>query len=146
MRRGFFIPQPVFIAMTLAFVTAGGCAPASFRANHDKVSSMVHQLNASDNGRTVVLRTGETLMVSLPENATTGYRWELDRWDRDLVGLVAEEPRYPSGPLVGAGGQVDFRFQARKPGSGDIAIKEWRHWEGDASVIARYRLHVEVQP
>ena len=107
---------------------------------------MMHLLNESYNGRTVTLRTTESLRITLPENATTGYRWEPERWDRELVGLVAEAPHYSSGPLVGSGGHVEFQFQARKPGSGDIALKEWRSWEGEASVIARYRLHVEVLP
>ena len=88
----------------------------------------------------------ESLKITLPENATTGYRWELERWDREVIGLVAEAPQYASGPLVGSGGHVDFLFQARKPGTSDIALREWRPWEGESSVIARYRLHVVVVP
>ncbi len=106
---------------------------------------MVHQLNASDNGRTVVLRSGEVLRVVLPENATTGYRWAVERWDREVAGLVAEAPQYPPGSAVGSGGHVEFLFKARKPGFGEIVLREWRPWAGSASVIDRYRIYLEVR-
>lgn len=106
---------------------------------------MVHQLNESDNGRMVVLRSGEVLRIILPENATTGYRWEVDRWDREVAALVAQAPQYPPGSAVGSGGHVEFLFKARKPGFGEIILKEWRPWAGTGSVIDRYRLHLEVR-
>ncbi|NTV01839.1 MAG: protease inhibitor I42 family protein [Chlorobiaceae bacterium] len=146
MNRSPSIPKVAFAAVLLAFVFAVGCGPVTSRANHDKAPAMLHQLDESDNGRTVALRTGEKMRITLPENATTGYRWELERWDREVVGLVAEEPKYPSGQAVGSGGHVEFIFLGRKPGSGKIALKEWRPWEGEASVIARFHLHVDVQP
>ena len=144
-RKYSFIPR-FGVALTLLFVFYGGCSPQYFRANKDNASTMLHLLNESDNGRTVTIRTAESLRITLPENATTGYRWELERWNREVIGLVAEAPQYASGPLVGSGGHVDFQFQARKPGTSDIALKELRPWEGESSVIARYRLHVEVLP
>ncbi len=130
----------------LALFTACGCGTVAGRQNRDKGAPMVLLLNESDNGRTVALHAGESLRITLPENATTGFRWDPERWDREVVGMIAEEPHYPAVGQVGSGGNVEFLFQARKPGVGEIILREWRPWEGEPSVIARYRLHVEVQP
>jgi predicted secreted protein len=38
-------------------------------------------LSKADDGRTVATRTGDEIVVRLAENATTGYRWEVERAD-----------------------------------------------------------------
>lgn len=106
---------------------------------------MVHVLGESDNNRTVDIHTGESIRISLPENATTGYRWEIERFDHDVIGLVAEEPKY-TGHALGSGGHVEFVFLGRKPGAAELMLREWRSWEGEGSVIARYHLRVNVLP
>jgi inhibitor of cysteine peptidase len=85
------------------------------------------------------------LCITLAENASTGYRWALDRCDAAVAELLATEPRYPA-PAVGAGGAVAYTFRAGQPGRGEIALKQWRSWEGDASVTARFCIHLEVRP
>ena len=53
--------------------------------------------------------------------------------------------QYRAGNAVGSGGEIAFNFKARKAGTGEIALKHWRHWEGDRSVIARFRVRLNVQ-
>jgi inhibitor of cysteine peptidase len=102
------------------------------------------QLSEADNDRTVDVHVGDTIRLTLPENATTGYRWAIDRHD-DVVDVVADEPRYPAG-AVGSGGEVAFTLKAKKSGSGELALKNWRQWEGDSSVTRRFRVRLNVQP
>src|SRR5262249_26473393 len=59
-----------------------------------EVGKPMLQLSETDNDRTVDVHVGDTIRLTFPENATTGYRWALDRHD-DVVDVVAEEPRYP---------------------------------------------------
>ena len=113
-------------------------------AGAEKADSM-QSLAEADNGRTVDLRVGETFRVRLPENATTGYRWTIDRLDNEVVEAVGSEPDYGAGS-IGSGGAVSFTFRAKKPGTGDIALKHWRHFEGDASVTNRFRLRLNARP
>jgi inhibitor of cysteine peptidase len=98
----------------------------------------------SDNGRTVDIHVGESVRVNLPENATSGYRWEIDRYDEEFIEVLATEPRYTA-KGIGSGGEVSFTFQAKKIGTGEIVLKHWRHWEGDASVTTRFRIQLHVQ-
>jgi inhibitor of cysteine peptidase len=101
-------------------------------------------LTETDNGRALALRPEETIRISLPENAAGGYRWSIDRFDHDVVEALATEPRYAS-KAVGSGGEVTFSFKARKAGTGEIALKYWRDWEGESSVSKRYRVTLNVK-
>ncbi len=98
-----------------------------------------------DNDRTVDIHPGESIQISLPENATTGYRWEIDRYDAPLLDLLSTEPCYTAN-AVGSGGIVAFTFQGKKIGVADIALKLWRSWEGEASVVARFHIRLNVTP
>jgi|SRR4051812_32783399 len=97
----------------------------------------------SDNGRTVDVRVHEPVRITLAENATSGYRWAIDRYDAALLEAIATDARYPH-PGVGSGGEVDFVFEPKQVGRGAIALKCWRHWEGDASIKARFAVTLNV--
>jgi inhibitor of cysteine peptidase len=142
--KSFVGKYMALMALLAALASAGACMPGPTRA-HSKSSAMVQLLTESDNNRTLAIHPGDTLRITLPENATTGYRWQVDRCERDIVGVVAEEPHYNS-PAVGSGGLVEFVLQGRKAGACEIVLKQWRSWEGDVSVIARFRLRVNVLP
>lgn len=113
--------------------------------NPEKAPKTMLLLVETDNDRTVDIRLGETVRVSLPENATTGYRWAIDRYDEEFIKVLATEPRYTS-DAVGSGGEVAFIFQGNKIGISEIVLKHWRSWEGDSSVIARFRIRLHVRP
>jgi inhibitor of cysteine peptidase len=102
-------------------------------------------LTETDNNLKFAIRAGDLIEVTLPENATTGYRWAIDHYDRDIIEAVGSEPRYTSS-TIGSGGDVVFTFKANKAGSAEIALKNWRHFQGDASVQKRYRLRIDVAP
>jgi inhibitor of cysteine peptidase len=102
-------------------------------------------LGEADNDRTVDICLGETARVSLPENATTGYRWTIDHYDEEFIKMLATEPHYTAN-AIGSGGEVAFTFQGKKTGTGEIVLKHWRSWEGDSSVTVRFRIRLHVQP
>jgi inhibitor of cysteine peptidase len=99
----------------------------------------------SDNERTVDIRQGESVRVTLPENATTGYRWAIDRYDEEFIQALATEPRNAAN-AVGSGGEVTFIFQGKKIGDGQIVLKHWRQWEGASSVTTYFRIRLHVKP
>jgi len=101
-------------------------------------------LTEADNGRTVDLRVDETVDVSLPENATSGHRWAVDRLDPGIVEADEAKPHYPSG-AVGSGGRVSFSFKSTRPGSGEVSLKHWRHFEGEASVTQRFHFRLNAK-
>ena len=94
-------------------------------------------------GQTITVRVGQPVVVSLPENATTGYRWAVDRVDPETVEIREGESQYGSG-AVGTGGRAQWIFVPKARGTVSIALKRWRHWEGDASIVERFRIQLQV--
>jgi inhibitor of cysteine peptidase len=115
------------------------------RGRQEEVVKPMLSLVEADNGRTVDIRRGETVRISLPENASTGYRWAIDRFDEQLIEALTTEPLYPS-DRVGSSGDVAFTFRPKEVGAGEVVLKHWRHWEGDSSVTTRFRVRLQVRP
>jgi inhibitor of cysteine peptidase len=113
-------------------------------AEIEKVPTAMLLLTPRDNDGTAEVNIGDSVRINLPENASTGFRWAIDRYDEHLFEVVATEPHYPK-DSIGAGGYVSFTFRAKNPGSGEIALKNWRHWEGDSSVTNRFRVRLRIE-
>lgn len=114
-------------------------------ADAQEASPTMLSLVEKDNDRTIDIRLGEIVRITLPENASTGYRWTIDHYDKEFIAALEPEPRY-SANAIGSGGEITFIFKGEKIGSGEIALKHWRPWEGDSSVTSRFRLWLHVQP
>jgi inhibitor of cysteine peptidase len=130
--------------VALAGATWIGASGAFCGADAGKAAAML-TFSENDDGRTAEVRVGETVAVTLAENASTGYRWTVDRLDADFVRQLSAESRNPAKP-IGAPGTIVFTFEAVKAGTGEIAFKYWRSWEGDTSVTKRFRVRLSVQP
>jgi inhibitor of cysteine peptidase len=114
-------------------------------AEIEKAPTHMLLLTLRDNDGTAEVHNGDSVRINLPENATTGFRWAIDRYDEQLFEVVATVPNYSKGS-VGAAGEVSFIFRAKKAGSGEIALKNWRHWEGESSVTNRFRVRLRIEP
>lgn len=97
----------------------------------------------TDNNRTVDIREGETIQVTLAENATTGYRWGIENYTKTILDPQDSVTRYAK-KAIGSGGEVTFAFRAKARGTGEIALRHWRDWEGESSIIGRFRLHLKI--
>jgi inhibitor of cysteine peptidase len=88
----------------------------------------------------------DVIVIQLPENPTTGYRWEVDRLDEQFMGLEASTFSGPQGPAVGAGGTREIRLRPKGAGRGSVHLKNARIWEPADAAIDRFDLTVEVTP
>jgi len=139
---GWNLSELVRVAALLGAVLvlhAGGAVAVETGKAH-----VMQSLTEADNERTVELRVGEGVRLTLPENATTGYRWAIDRLDRDVVDMAGSDSHYGGG--IGAAGNVTFDFTAKKAGSSEVALKYWRHFEGDGSIVKRFSFRLNAKP
>ena len=83
----------------------------------------------ADLGRQVTARVGDAVVVQLPENPTTGFRWALASPQGDVLDLVHDDFQTSVRAGVGAGGLRVFHFGATREGSGRIELKLARAWE-----------------
>lgn len=89
----------------------------------------------------VELGNDDVLEVTLSENRTTGYRWQLLSHD----GFNAEETTGHKTQLPGAGGKAVFTITPWKPVSAGLLKFEYRRpWEKDVEPEKIFT--VEVQP
>ena len=95
------------------------------------------EIGPADKGRHIELRKDDTLVVSLPENPSTGYRWAVDQVG-GILQLEGTQFNLMKGAGVGAGGWRTLRFMAAATGAAKLQLKLWQEWGGDASVADRY--------
>ena len=93
--------------------------------------------------RLVRVSPDDVLVIELPENPTTGYRWDVDQLDEQLFGLETST-YFGQGAAIGAGGMRTIRVRPRGVGRGTIQLKNARVWEPPDKAASRLSLEVEV--
>ena len=85
-------------------------------------------LTADDDGMSVQLAEGESLLVALVGNPTTGFGWEVEE-EPGFLTRLAGLAYLPDSGLLGAGGTFFFRYEATETGTGTLSLAYRRPWE-----------------
>jgi len=101
-------------------------------------------MTKTDNGKSVQAHAGDTIVIQLDENASTGYTWAVNKTDTTVL-MLQSSTYTSSGNLPGSGGTRVFTFLAKNPGTVHLQLKYWRSFVGDASITERYSVNIEVQ-
>ena len=101
-------------------------------------------LSEADKGSRQTAARGDHVIVRLKENPTTGYQWALDQLG--TPGLELEDTTFVSADTksAGGGGARAFAFKAAQAGAAALSLKLWRQWQGDASIIDRWDVTVDI--
>ena len=91
------------------------------------------------------MRPGEVVRISLDENPSTGFRWELEHDNDQVLRLLTSGYISNSSAAVGGGGQHVWKFMAEKNGKARLIMKHWRSWEGDKSTIERLDVTILIK-
>jgi inhibitor of cysteine peptidase len=102
------------------------------------------EIDGSADGTTHELAVGDQLVIWLPENPTTGYRWAGEAVDSRVISIDLGQFRRLAA-TTGGGGSRGITLTALAAGSVRVALKRWRAWEGDASVDRRFEIRVIVK-
>lgn len=101
------------------------------------------RLTKTDDGRAIALAAGDTLIVELEGNPTTGYTWELEAIDESILSLVGEPDYRSDSDLVGSPGAFTFTFEAAEPGETALRLVYLRPWE-DVEPIQTFSVSITV--
>lgn len=104
-----------------------------------------HVLSPADDGRSIRATVGDHIVIELPENPTTGYRWTIDAVDDNGLALRDSAYARDDGGAIGGGGSRRLSFTVVRSGLSRIQLKRWREWEGDASVQQRFEVAVDAE-
>ena len=92
--------------------------------------------------RRIVANSGDTFVIELEGNPTTGYEWQLE-FDQDKLELL-DEATAPLGSGIGAGSAQRFELRASHPGHATIRAIYKRQWE--ANPREQETFEVDVTP
>ena len=101
---------------------------------------MEHHLTRADHGGRLTVAVGDAVVVTLPERATTGYRWEPDV-DPAALRVESAEPAAAAEPR-GAPGERVLRVVALRPGPAALRLVLKRSWEAEAAETFEVALDV----
>jgi inhibitor of cysteine peptidase len=117
----------ILIAATVAVALLAACAskpppPAPL------------SVTEANSGGTVALALDQRLIVKLPSNPSTGYRWSVAQ---QTAGVLEPEgaPTFERGPdaSAGAAGTEIWKFVPTKAGEETLRLEYRRLWEADAA-------------
>ncbi|TLX54703.1 peptidase inhibitor I42 [Stutzerimonas nosocomialis] len=92
------------------------------------------------------LHAGQTLIVSLPSNPTSGYRWNLqDAAPGQLKSLGPEVFSSPDKDVIGGEGLSTWRFQVQGGGSGRLYLAYQQPWDAAAEPAGLFDCRIEVR-
>ena len=128
------------IALVIALAALVALAGAS------SASAMTVLVRQGDSGRTLQLRPGDVVKLSLAENPSTGYGWHFRRRPNRRV-LRLTSSRFVADPAppgtVGVGGKHEWTFKARARGR--TAFRLWLTPPGQREMpTRRFGLRVRV--
>jgi inhibitor of cysteine peptidase len=104
------------------------------------------RLSAADGGKTASARVGQTVIVSLRGNPTTGFNWSLD--PSSVAGPLQPvgQPSFaPDSQNMGSGGILMFTLSATKPGKSVLRYVYRRSWETTVPPAETVNFTVEVK-
>lgn len=91
----------------------------------------------------VTAAIGDLVEIALRENPSTGYRWEISKFDGRIVS--PEESSFSVAPgAIGAAGRRRMTFRTRDSGAGRIELVLRRSWEPASAAVARWAIAIEV--
>ncbi|MFA5335156.1 MAG: protease inhibitor I42 family protein [Candidatus Omnitrophota bacterium] len=123
----------VFAVVVSAAVIAGCAQPGSREAK---------KLIERDSGKTIEMRTGNSILIELPGNPTTGYTWEVSSVDPSILHKLGDFKFSTNSNVIGSPGKMALRFRVVGEGRMTLALAYRRSWEKNVAPIKTFSVNV----
>jgi len=134
--------------MKMLIIAAAAFSLAAPAAAVAQSRAAVVAVDEGANGRTIRLRRGQELVVSVQACVACPYAWAVAARPRVLTGLGTQEvdmtPRGGATPMVGGNKIVKYRFRAVRAGRGTLQLAN-RPFTGGAGDGRTLRINVLVR-
>ncbi|MDK2954498.1 MAG: inhibitor of cysteine peptidase [Kosmotoga sp.] len=112
------------------------------RVEKEKELTEIKELKKGSN----TLNIGETVILSLEENASTGFTWHLSLSEEGIVKITSKTITTQAPPgVLGAPSMVSWTFKAVKPGKVTLTLKKYRSWEGEEAAVETLNYFISVK-
>lgn len=103
----------------------------------------VYNVDKSHNGGNLTCKKGDQIILTLPENPTTGFKWHIIGLEGiKLINDQFDLNNRPEKELLGAGGTRKFKFEFVGPQKASLYLMYFQEWEGKESSSDSFRLSV----
>lgn len=130
--------SPSRLLLPLSIVVLAGCAGQQ---------KPVVTLDDADDCSPLKLTQGQELVLTLPSNPTTGFRWELRNPAASVLKRLGPEVYSNSeedSGLVGSGGESTWRFRVAASGDDRLELVYRRPWEKDAEPAESFSCAIQA--
>ena len=141
----------LLIGMSMLGAACSTQANAEVSNNWVWVEKYDQDFQANDNlVSSIDISQGDTLVIVLVSNPTTGFRWseQADISDTNVLKQDNHEfsgPESDPAPPVGAPGLESWRIQALTPGTSTVYLEYSRPWDGGEKDARTFTLNVTVK-
>ncbi len=89
---------------------------------------------------------GDSLIIDLEENPTTGFSWVYDDYDTAVLELIDDEyiPDETDSDVVGSGGIHHYEFKGLSEGETTLTFRYLKSWEGKDSAEETRTINIAV--
>ena len=142
--------QRVIAAAVLVFFVIGTSVAAAGCGGTAKADGGAIKITDADNGKTVAVKTGDTVQVILEGNPTTGYQWTATLTDKDKAiaqqqGDAAYVQQSTDSSVVGAGGTYTFTFKAVAAGQATLTFAYARSFDKGVAPAKTFTVTLTVK-
>ena len=138
--------RPIVALVPLGLLAACGSFPTW--DNPFEPPPVAVRLDERNANTPITVSRNQTLVVTLEANITTGYRWEaVDGYGPTLIRLPTPDyaARPAATPVMGAPGDMTFRFRAENAGTTTLEFAYRRPFEPDVAPAKTIRYDVTVR-
>jgi len=96
-------------------------------------------------GKTFKAIQGNSILIRLDENRSTGYQWEIDLSDDQVISLEKTDYTPGAKKKIGSGGARTFNLKAESSGSVKILLRLKNEWKPDDSAIDKFEVTIKVE-
>ena len=133
----------IFGLILLFAMLISACAPAA-KATKDPVIPMQYSVTETDQGKTFTLHTGDSLVIVLDSNPSTGYSWVVKSVDNPVLSLDGEPAFKSDSSRLGASGMTTLTFTTVRSGSQALTLLYQRPFEKDVQPLKTFTIDVVV--
>ena len=90
------------------------------------------EIHVGERDRAVEATVGNSVIIALPENGTTGYQWIIEAASDEVV-VESNEFRPPESAAPGSAGQRVVTLRATRAGTARVDVRLQRAWETTAA-------------
>lgn len=136
--------RTVLLSMLLLGIvlwSCGGQQPAA--AGERSMADIL--VTQADQGQARQAVPGQRVLIRLDENPTTGFQWQIDAFDTQVLSESGSQYEPSRTDRLGGGGLRTFVFTAREPGRTTVRLSYRRPWETASQDASSFSVDIEVR-